>query len=454
MARFLLSQVTSVCMAIAFVVMSSLVAVLVNTSYKNDAPQAQASGPADLMSMIQGTPHVDRLSITENHTNEMAMLTKDVHEEMSHVSGASLKTKAESKPPAVVALASAQTVESASSLRTALHLATVRVAERMGKFSPFLAGGILVCVILALMLCLAIFSRPGPGRQGNAANNQPYEDTSAFKAHAEHMMNGEQRERMLVSPSPKGYQRSPGQFALPQPRSPRQGSRGMPGTGSDAFLLSGSPHNKDIMPATPQSFSEPRPHDPVKPSPICPTLVIPSNETLLGIEFSSVEQLMRSPTAEGDLQVVGVSGKSLLRTTVKKVSPNGSRSLEVAMPDQNSISRATITPSSPEGGRGTLEIRAMRGAFYGTLEKQDTGSCCVVRDGHRIMSIDGDDQSLQLSVKSAAGVQLASVRRTAEFTNGVDYIEIHVEPGVDTVLVVGVMVAVLLLVPHASSESI
>jgi len=173
---------------------------------------------------------------------------------------------------------------------------------------------------------------------------------------------------------------------------------------------------------------------------------MPMSEALLGIQMYELAQL----SAEGELNIVGISGKPLLRAVVKKVG--NARTLEVSMPEQNSIPRATIAPSeaAPEGANGSraLEIRAMRGAFYGTLEMRSSGACYVVKDGQTVLTIDGDAESLQLSLKSSVGLQLASVRCSTELFDGVDHVEIRVEPGVDTVLVVAVVLAVLLLSPY------
>lgn len=144
----------------------------------------------------------------------------------------------------------------------------------------------------------------------------------------------------------------------------------------------------------------------------------------------------------GQINIVGLSGNPLLRATIK-MDQHQRRLLDICMPEKNSAPRATISASSP-GLRG-YEIRGMKGAFYGFLEMQSSGTCYVVKDGQTILLLDGDTDKLELGIKSGSGSQLASVRCSAEPFGGVEHVEIRVEPGVDTVLVLAVVLGVLLL---------
>jgi len=161
--------------------------------------------------------------------------------------------------------------------------------------------------------------------------------------------------------------------------------------------------------------------------------------------------------SEGELGILGLSGNPLLRATVRRVGKR--RSLEISMPESGSAPRATIGPNPRDQTAlddGRLEIRGLKGAFYGMLEMRASGACYVTRDTvhgqETMMVIDGDTDSLQLVIKSGGGTHLASVRCSTEPFEGaeyvdVDYVEIRVEPGVDTVLVVACVLSVLLLSP-------
>jgi hypothetical protein len=176
------------------------------------------------------------------------------------------------------------------------------------------------------------------------------------------------------------------------------------------------------------------------PPPLCPTLVLPICEARFGVPMHELAQL----TSEGEIGIVGMSGNALLRASLKKVG--NQRLLEMCMPEANSAPRATIGPAGP--GTKSLEIRALKGALYGTLEMRSSGACFVVKDGVTILSIDGDTDSLQLQIRSGHGVELASVSCSTEALGGVDHVEVRVEPGVDTVLVLSCVLAVLLLSPY------
>jgi len=468
MARLSLPQATSVSMAMVFVVMSLFVAVMVNTSLpsqpvQSDAPLGRAPSPADLMSLIQGKilvdppqfqpqeqsqPHhsvaMERPTLTETRAKEISILTKDA-DDVSHLSRPH-QTKAKSKPPDVALTSFSTNNQFAASLRTKLQFATLHLADRMGvKSSSVVVIGLVVAFILVLCsLSSLVFSFPFRlrGQQGSGgANGQSPKDIATVL---------EQRERMLAHTSPlqggNRYARavgaSTGSAAGSQPFLNAEPSR----SGGIMPAPRDISHASEVAPSPRQSITEQHHRQTAKPPPLCPTLVMPMSEALLGIQMYELAQL----SAEGELNIVGISGKPLLRAVVKKVG--NARTLEVSMPEQNSIPRATIAPSeaAPEGANGSraLEIRAMRGAFYGTLEMRSSGACYVVKDGQTVLTIDGDAESLQLSLKSSVGLQLASVRCSTELFDGVDHVEIRVEPGVDTVLVVAVVLAVLLLSPY------
>lgn len=172
------------------------------------------------------------------------------------------------------------------------------------------------------------------------------------------------------------------------------------------------------------------------PPPLCPTLVMPVCEARFGVQMNQLAALV----SVGELDIVGLSGNPLLRAGIR-LDRNGDRTLEICMPERNSAPRATLAPSSA----GVYEIRGMKGVFYGFLQVQSSGSCYVIKDGQTVLLLDGDTENLQLGVKSGTGSPLASIRCSAEPFGGVEHVEIRVEAGVDTVLVLAVVLGVLLL---------
>jgi len=419
MARLSLSMLSGTSMTIALVAMSMLVAVFVNMglgSQESGATTASAApSPADSMSLMQGVNvQIDRLSIYEK---ELDMLAQDTD---AHFSEAPGKPK-----PSRVSLIG-------SNINASAHL----LAARLGVQSSF--GMVVVMVLLVVMvLCAAstfLFSWRR-GQQGNRQNSSGFAD--AF----------ESREKMIAHTSPLQPNRMYQRGAPGAPASAASLPGGHSLLGPDTSLPSGSflPAPRDMGPSSRTSITDQQ-RQTAKPPPLCPTLVMPMSEALLGIQMFELAQL----SDEGSLNVVGMSGKPLLRAEIKKVGDM--RFLEISMPEPNSIPRATIGPpsaaSSQQHGSRALEIRGMRGSFYGVLEMRTSGACFVVKDGQTVLTIDGDAESLQLSLKSTVGLQLASVRCSTEQFDGVDHVELRVEPGVDTVLVTAVVLAVLLLSPY------
>jgi len=201
-----------------------------------------------------------------------------------------------------------------------------------------------------------------------------------------------------------------------------------------------SPANTGIMPHMSPALAPLAPFSKQVPPPLCPTLVMPVCEARFGIPMTDIARL----GVEGEIDIVGLSGNPLLRSFIK-VDQTNQRILEICMPEKNSAPRATVAPSQLGLATPGYDIRGMKGSFYGFLEIQSSGTCCVIKDGQTVLLLDGDTNNLQLSIKSGLGLQLASVRCSAEPFGGVDHVEIRVEPGVDTVLVLAVVLAVLVL---------
>lgn len=182
--------------------------------------------------------------------------------------------------------------------------------------------------------------------------------------------------------------------------------------------------------------------------PLCPSLLMAHCEARFGIPMYQIAELTRD--GYGELTIVGITINPLLRAVVKEVGC--SRTLEISLPESNSVPRATLTTSSEDWNSKVLAIHGMQG-FYGNLEMRSTGACCVVKDGETVLYIDGQADDLHLVLKSGAGLKLADVRCSAEPFGGIEHVEIRVEPDIDTVLIIAVVLAVLLLSPYLPSSS-
>lgn len=454
--------------AVALIVVSFLIAILIDvedlglfsqasTSQPTDPTPSsafQSPAPADSMSLLQGANvHVDLLGMYDKgaapDAHSQRKHTKDV-DDTSFFGGVPITSKSKRKAPDVslASMSGRQGVTSKTAAEVGSSAASFRAAVRQmvqdqleEGISVASTGGLAVVMLVLIIgcTCVAALSIVYPERCPwgfNREDNLPEELTPAAPATVR-----DQRELMLSQKPPAGG-------AAPFSR---------PGTGPWGSAL--SPFASALMPAPMATSNQVPPsaedvpetmpkQDAPLPPPLCPTLVMPICEARFGVPMYELAQL----NAQGELNIVGLSGNPLLRAVVRKIGT--ARTLEISMPEQNSAPRATISPSTTElsglvqQGSRALEIRGMRGSFYGILEMRSSGACYVVKDGQTVLTIDGDAESLQLSIKSSVGLQLASVRCSAEPFGGVDHVEIRVEPGVDTVLVLAVVLAVLLLSPY------
>jgi len=468
--------------AVAFVVLSFVVSTLFDTHEDLELvsslplePQAATLAPnggeperaADLTSLLQsGNIHVELLGTQDKVVTSSSHSKKDQAkdiDDMSLFSGAPIHTKVKTKRSVIsmVTVSGGQGATSEVASKVASMAADFRrtlrqsVKHHVGQLGPRSSAFCIAIVVLISLLCTcaAAFGVAFPQKfsmWGESQRESSPEDASSAAAST-------QRGAMAANKLPMSY--DIGSSAAPSGQ--YQWSPGIP-SASEPFLRSAlSPFANALMSTPPvtsnqlalDSAQAPMqqglaPMDAPRPPPLCATLVMPVCEARFGIPMYELAQL----GAEGDLTIVGLSGNPLLRAVVRKIG--NARTLEITMPEQNSAPRATISPSTAElaghGQQGSraLEIRGIRGSFYGILEMRSSGACYVVKDGQTVLTIDGDAESLQLSIKSSVGLQLASVRCSAEPFGGVDHVEIRVEPAVDTVLVLAVVLAVLLLSPY------
>jgi hypothetical protein len=157
--------------------------------------------------------------------------------------------------------------------------------------------------------------------------------------------------------------------------------------------------------------------------------------------------------SEGELNIVGISGNPLLRAALR--TSEAGRSLEISMTDPKSLPRATVGPmptSQDQQKSRAVQIFGVKGKPYGTLEMRSSGQCYVLKDGQTVLIIDGDNERMHLQIKSGYGYELASATCSSETFGGIEHLEIRVQPGVDTVLVLACVLAVVLLSQYPPSD--
>eukprot|EP00418_Pyrodinium_bahamense_P039831 CAMPEP_0179196344 /NCGR_PEP_ID=MMETSP0796-20121207/97627_1 /TAXON_ID=73915 /ORGANISM="Pyrodinium bahamense, Strain pbaha01" /LENGTH=463 /DNA_ID=CAMNT_0020900743 /DNA_START=111 /DNA_END=1502 /DNA_ORIENTATION=+ len=181
------------------------------------------------------------------------------------------------------------------------------------------------------------------------------------------------------------------------------------------------------------------------PPPLCSALVLPVCEAHFAVAVPALAAMDES--GGGSLDVVGLSGNPLLRAAARQVP--GGRLLEVAMAHPGSQPRATIgpRPQDAEGSGGlpqaTQEIRGTGGSVYGLLEARSSTCYAVTRSGRELLAIRGASDSLELSV-SVGERQVADVTCSGENFGGVPHLELKVQPGIDAVLVLSCVLAIVL----------
>jgi len=474
MARHSLPPLSSKFVAIALLVASAFVALVLNVGLQ-DSDATSVAFPEhvdavhvadDSSSLIQGVSQIVRLSIHDEKESgseaQLSMLEAMATETASEaplsqlslleISEAPVESKSQAEP-SFLALTT-------SSLRESV----VRISHRLGVRTSIGITLIVIVVFVTMLICTAAVllrtrrrgqcSAPGQSQQDIAAavleKRELMIESRPFVPGIQGLFQAGSQNDQLDSATYLHTSPLPGNIYPPNQTSQRAAS-GASLSAPDPFLDYSlniplpHPRRAGTSPSTQPSLASIGSQLNVKPPPLCPSLVMPMSEALLGIPMYELAKLSH----EGTLNIVGVSGKPLLRAEVKVVG--NTRALEILMPDSQSIPRAYVGPPTSAGrpsiGSRVLEIRGMRGTFYGILEMGSSGACYVVKDGQTVLNVDGDAESLQLSLKSS-GCQVAAVRCSTEQFDGVDHVELRVEPGTDTVLVVAVVLSVLLLSPY------
>jgi hypothetical protein len=235
------------------------------------------------------------------------------------------------------------------------------------------------------------------------------------------------------------------------------------------------PTTKSLLPsrsgAAPSSQPNPRPLASLsnqlfpRPPLLCPALALPVVEAHFEIPMYALRQCSAS---DGEFTIVGISGNPTFLAAVRKKGEM--RMLEVCLPGKKTAPCASITPmaqevydiATPRPGHeaenrsGVCEIRGMHGALYGTIEMHDTGACYVVKDDQRVLTLHGEERRSQISIKSSVGLELACAKCLATAPGSKDHLEdrvhIRIEPGVDAVLMLSLVLAVLLLSPYLPNK--
>lgn len=228
---------------------------------------------------------------------------------------------------------------------------------------------------------------------------------------------------------------------------PIQSSVSMAGTGVNPSMQGVFPPSSNRLPTTPSLQGPPEDAAPKsgRPPALCPQLVLPHCESFFSIPIDRLEAARSSSSINGSYDILGLSGNALLRAVVR--TEGGEQIIEVCMGPPKSPPLASIRSS---GRASQVEVRTAHGQQYGFLHPTD-GSVpgYSLRCGtHEMMAVEGDVQSGQLLFNAPGapgGELLAQASRCSEggFFAPSD-LEVRVNPGVDSVLVLLTVFAVVI----------
>jgi len=453
------------CTAVVLVALSSLIATVLQIQQQWSPEHAQQQALWSLEHTQQHSPvvtidtHVssaqdgtDAASYIQSRVTIMAddeelPKPKSPSHQITQAPIAPLAKQAPPKPTELLATSYRAHFESAVNLaRKTLHASSISLLEQAHRVSTTSVGGMCLVVLVMLMLflvsCMMLGSLGGNRRTNSSA---PLNKDASSSAPAEHpaflqeVMRGSSRGATPL----QSTMRTPG---------PRPSWSPLPSSHAPVASLSSLSQLPSSLWA-PEQPSQPAEVDRRElPPPLCPNVILPNCEVRVGIPMHELGRI----TSEGDLNIVGLSGNPLLRAALRKTEAG--RTLEISMPEPRSAPRAIVGPSFKEvvgmqGKSRAVQILGMKGAFYGMLEMRSSGACYVIKDGQTVLAIDGDSDKLHLTINSGLGSQLATVTCSSEPFHGAEHLEVRVQPGVDTVLVLACVLAVVLLSPYPPSES-
>jgi hypothetical protein len=176
--------------------------------------------------------------------------------------------------------------------------------------------------------------------------------------------------------------------------------------------------------------------------------VLPHCEAWFAVPFQELMQ------GSGSFDLFGLSGKPLLRAAIR-IDPGGMRTVGVTMtpPKSPTLATARLQP-----GAGVTEILGNNGVPYGELRAgvgKDGSTFSLVCRDTEVMSLAFDLASGQLLLHAGDGDPVAWAARTTEsdFFSGMEHLEVRVNPGVDAVLVLVSVLAVILFGGSAMQRS-
>jgi len=294
----------------------------------------------------------------------------------------------------------------------------------------------------------SMYERPSlPSQQ------QPGSRYSSLPAGQQHSGNFDRDGRPLPRVSTTASNnRSPKPSVLPRVQAPGSRPVSRPGTGlglTPAHSITpqkqteeayGNAMASEVPPPEVTGFA------PRRPPPLCPMLVLPHCESFFAVP---IDQLVAGMST---VEILGLSGNALLRSTVKDTSEG--RVIEVSMSPPRSPPLASISEPLDYGPRaGMKELKGSRGKHYGWLRPGNNGY--VLRCGEDdVMTVVTNAGSGQCQLYAGSnGDMLAQASRSGDGEGifAAEDLEVRVTPGMDAVLALLCVVSAVLFGQGPSS---
>jgi len=188
------------------------------------------------------------------------------------------------------------------------------------------------------------------------------------------------------------------------------------------------------------------------PDPICKELTLPACKA----RYTVITWMLlpgNGPCREFD--VLGLLRNPLLHVAIKEC--RGHYMLEISPASRLGTPLVQIQPPYRRGSAdipNSLQIISADDSLYGILEPVDgeIGVHRVLRDGHTVVQIRGSASDFNFIVTSGSGVVMATVGTSQELFGEIQHVDFRIQPGVDAVLIMSCLTAIL-MIPMASRSS-
>jgi len=165
-----------------------------------------------------------------------------------------------------------------------------------------------------------------------------------------------------------------------------------------------------------------------------------------GFLFTVPMEALLDTAGKSSFSIKDTFSSVVLRGLVSE-NPHNFRKVQLFLGDDATIPCASMEqpPPGSQAIPGSLELRGAKNIHLGSLILQSTGSFVLRAVGQPDLIFEGKEADLDLHVFSRDGGLKATVTCKDMYPGGPEQVEIHVLPGIDSVLIVACTLAILFL---------